>query len=393
MAGNSYVTASRKKILEFLKNNSDRTVTAADIDAYLKQSGGEVNITTVYRYLDKLVKDGSVLKYVAEKGSQTVYQYVEQGQQCERHLHLKCVRCGRIIHLDCTFMDEISNHILNDHGFVLQCRNSILYGTCRACAGKDGNAASEPIGLAQGWQEIARRMQVELEHFARGGQGSSDLSMQLAFANRERQDYSVFLKRFAAMLREQMHVDLDTFDYNYYSYGLHLYGNMPLVEPLEYRETKVIRSFAIVLDTSGSVDRSLLEKFLQKTYDCLLSEESFAGRFAVHIVQADCKVQSDICIHSAQELQEYLRALTIRGRGGTDFHPALEYVEKLQKDGSLPDLKGALYFTDGEGTFPERKPPFEVAFVYVGEEAFRAKVPAWALKVVFSEDDDGVKIV
>ena len=67
MAGNSYVTASRKKILEFLKNNSDRTVTAADIDAYLKQSGGEVNITTVYRYLDKLVKDGSVLKYVAEK--------------------------------------------------------------------------------------------------------------------------------------------------------------------------------------------------------------------------------------------------------------------------------------------------------------------------------------
>ena len=143
MAGNSYVTASRKKILEFLKNNSDRTVTAADIDAYLKQSGGEVNITTVYRYLDKLVKDGSVLKYVAEKGSQTAYQYVEQGQQCERHLHLKCVRCGRIIHLDCTFMDEISNHILNDHGFVLQCRNSILYGTCRACAGKDGNAAQE----------------------------------------------------------------------------------------------------------------------------------------------------------------------------------------------------------------------------------------------------------
>ena len=187
--------------------------------------------------------------------------------------------------------------------------------------GKDGNAASEPIGLAQGWQEIARRMQVELEHFARGGQGSSDLSMQLAFANRERQDYSVFLKRFAAMLREQMHVDLDTFDYNYYSYGLHLYGNMPLVEPLEYRETKVIRSFAIVLDTSGSVDRSLLEKFLQKTYDCLLSEESFAGRFAVHIVQADCKVQSDICIHSAQELQEYLLCAGIAGIPARAHHP------------------------------------------------------------------------
>lgn len=257
---------------------------------------------------------------------------------------------------------------------------------------RDGNAG-ELVRLVQGWQEIAQRMQVELEHFARGGHGYSDLSMQLAFANRERQDYSIFLKKFAAALREQMRVDLDTFDYNYYAYGLHLYGNMPLIEPLEYREGKVIRSFAVILDTSGSVDRSLLEKFLQKTYDCLLSEESFAKRFAVHIVQADCKVQSDVCIHSAQELQGYLRTLTIRGRGGTDFRPALQYVESLQKDGSLPDLKGVLYFTDGEGTFPERKPPFEVAFVYVGEEAFRAKVPAWALKVVFSDEDGGVKIV
>ena len=48
---------------------------------------------------------------------------------------------------------------------------------------RDGNAG-ELVRLVQGWQEIAQRMQVELEHFARGGQGSSDLSMQLAFANR-----------------------------------------------------------------------------------------------------------------------------------------------------------------------------------------------------------------
>lgn len=259
--------------------------------------------------------------------------------------------------------------------------------------GKEGKVADDMLRMAQGWQEIAQRMQVELEHFARGGQGSSDLSVQLAFANRERQDYSVFLKKFAAALREQMRVDLDTFDYNYYSYGLHLYGNMPLIEPLEYREVKVIRSFAVILDTSGSVDRSLLEKFLQKTYDCLLSEESFTKRVAVHIVQADDRVQSDVCIHSSQELQEYLRELTVHGRGGTDFRPALEYVEKLQKDGSLINLKGVLYFTDGKGVFPDRKPPFETAFIYVGEGAFRAKVPAWALKVVFSEDDDGVTIV
>ena len=89
MAGNGYTTTSRKKILEYLMANSDRTVTVADIDQYLKKNDNEVNITTIYRYLDKLAKEGTVMKYVAEKGSQAVYQYVEMGHHCEEHLHLK----------------------------------------------------------------------------------------------------------------------------------------------------------------------------------------------------------------------------------------------------------------------------------------------------------------
>ena len=77
MAGSSYATASRRKILEYLKNSNDHTVTAADVDEYLKKHDSEVNITTIYRYLDKLAKDGTVIKYVAEKGCQAAYQYVE----------------------------------------------------------------------------------------------------------------------------------------------------------------------------------------------------------------------------------------------------------------------------------------------------------------------------
>ena len=99
MAGSSYATASRRKILEYLKNSNDHTVTAADVDEYLREHDSEVNITTIYRYLDKLAKDGTVIKYVAEKGCQAAYQYVEPGRGCEQHLHLKCVKCGKIIHL------------------------------------------------------------------------------------------------------------------------------------------------------------------------------------------------------------------------------------------------------------------------------------------------------
>ena len=108
-------------------------VTAADVDEYLKKHDSEVNITTIYRYLDKLAKDGTVIKYVAEKGCQAAYQYVEPGRGCEQHLHLKCVKCGKIIHLECHFMEEISHHIEESHGFTLQCKNSILYGVCKEC--------------------------------------------------------------------------------------------------------------------------------------------------------------------------------------------------------------------------------------------------------------------
>lgn len=132
MAGH-YTTASRRRIQEFLRNNCDRTVTVSDIAFHLKETGNEVNLTTIYRYLDKLSGEGSVIKYAAEKGSQAAYQYVENGKKCDEHLHLQCVRCGCVIHLDCEFMGEISKHVKQDHGFTLQCRKSVLYGTCQKC--------------------------------------------------------------------------------------------------------------------------------------------------------------------------------------------------------------------------------------------------------------------
>lgn len=133
MAGNSYTTASRTKILDFLKTNCDRTVNVNDIQQYLIECDHEVNITTIYRYLDKLSHEGTVMKYVAEKGNQAVYQYVELGHHCEEHLHLQCVKCGAIVHLECDFMREIAEHVEKDHGFMIQCKNSSIYGLCQKC--------------------------------------------------------------------------------------------------------------------------------------------------------------------------------------------------------------------------------------------------------------------
>lgn len=136
MANNGYNTAARSRILGFLKENKDRTVNANDILNWLNNQGNDVNITTIYRYLDKLTESGEVMKYIAENGTRAVFQYVGEKQHCEEHLHLQCVRCGAILHLDCGFMDEISEHVMNEHGFRIQCRNSIIYGECSRCLEK-----------------------------------------------------------------------------------------------------------------------------------------------------------------------------------------------------------------------------------------------------------------
>ena len=136
MANNGYNTAARSRILGFLKENKDRTVNANDILNRLNDQGNDVNITTIYRYLDKLTESGEVMKYIAENGTRAVFQYVGEKQHCEEHLHLQCVRCGAILHLDCDFMDEISEHVMNEHGFRIQCRNSIIYGECSRCLEK-----------------------------------------------------------------------------------------------------------------------------------------------------------------------------------------------------------------------------------------------------------------
>ncbi len=64
-----------------------------------------------------------------------------------------------------------------------------------------------------------------------------DLIGQVQVENRDRYDYREFLRKFS-VLREEVSVDPDSFDYIFYSYGLSMYGNMPLIEPQEWKEVK-----------------------------------------------------------------------------------------------------------------------------------------------------------
>lgn len=140
-----YNTKTRQMILNYLMDNREQAVSVANILAALDRAGAATSATTVYRYLEKLAGEGRVMKYVADKGEKAVFQYVGDGAHCREHLHLKCVQCGQIFHLDCGFMDEVQAHLVRQHGFVLQCEGSILYGTCSRCRARAGETPKVPF--------------------------------------------------------------------------------------------------------------------------------------------------------------------------------------------------------------------------------------------------------
>lgn len=131
--------------------------------------------------------------------------------------------------------------------------------------------------LLQDWQHIAEQMQTDLETFHKQrGDEAGGMIQNLRTVNREKYDYTAFLKKFAVM-GEAMRINDDEFDYVFYSYGMQLFHEkrMPLIEPLEYKDVKRIREFVIAIDTSGSVMGEQVQAFLQKTYNILQSTESF----------------------------------------------------------------------------------------------------------------------
>lgn len=257
----------------------------------------------------------------------------------------------------------------------------------RAREGNGTNSFISRVELEAEWQKISERMQLDLETFGKQrGVEAGSLMQNLKEINREKYDYTAFLKKFAVM-GEVMKINDDEFDYVFYTYGLKLYDKMPLIEPLEYKEVKRIKEFVLAIDTSGSTSGELVQRFVQKTYNVLKSTETFFSKINLHIIQCDADIQEHVKITSQEEFDEYLKTMKIYGLGGTDFRPVFELTDKLIKEKEFYNLKGLIYFTDGCGEFPTQKPNYETAFVFIDDEYNNYDVPPWAIKLILKSEE------
>ena len=130
-----YNTRQKRELLRFLKERSMQHFSVDDVVFEMQDKGEKVGRSTVYRYLELLAEQGAVRKYQSVQGV-TQYQHVADAARCDDHFHMMCSKCGELFHVDCRLMGTLSKHLMEDHGFMLDPRETILVGLCEKC--RDG---------------------------------------------------------------------------------------------------------------------------------------------------------------------------------------------------------------------------------------------------------------
>ena len=234
--------------------------------------------------------------------------------------------------------------------------------------------------LDKDWEDIGKRTEEELKEGKDKDEGDK-LSWFLHLEHKNYTPFQDFLRKFSVD-REELKTDPESFDYGYYYFGLSQYGNMPLIEENEYRETRKIPELVIAIDTSYSTKGEMVKRFLEETLAILQNKEAFFSKCRVHIVECDDRIRKDILVENAEEMERYRQRFEVSGGYGTDFRPVFHYIEDLRKKGELKELKALLYFTDGRGRYPKYAPGYTAAFVFPkGEDIDDENAPFWAMKL------------
>lgn len=238
----------------------------------------------------------------------------------------------------------------------------------------------------EAWRKIASHIVTDSEN-ASGLGYTSGIDIQLLKAVSQKQyDYSKFLKKFL-MVNETIEVNDDEFDYIFYTYGLELYKNIPIIEPLEYIENTKIKKLFIAIDTSGSVKNDIVQNFIDKTYNILKTTDFFSSQCEIYILQCDSEIQDVAVIHNQKELELYMEKAVLKGFGGTDFNPVFEYIKEICKAEKNSDINGLIYFTDGDGLYPDAIPEFKTVFAIYDNGFDKSKVPSWATVLYINKND------
>jgi len=126
-----YQTQQRKELIGFLSTYQEKQFTIEEIIERMATSNAPAP-SSIYRLMKQLVEEGIVKRYAKEGSRQFLYQLVD-GENCSHHFHLKCMVCGKLIHLSEEGSRQIIQLALGEAGFSVDQEKTILFGKCSEC--------------------------------------------------------------------------------------------------------------------------------------------------------------------------------------------------------------------------------------------------------------------
>ena len=127
-----YNTEQKKLLLDFLEKNHDSSYTIEEITNELKARGATVGKSTVYRLMTRLVEEKRVKRQLSDGSRKAIYR-IPLDSHCHNHLHLQCIKCGKVLHLDEEVSDKLLDTVKQINNFSVSEEDTVLMGKCADC--------------------------------------------------------------------------------------------------------------------------------------------------------------------------------------------------------------------------------------------------------------------
>lgn len=126
-----YQTARRQLLLAFFQQHRTRKLTIDDLTRELAAEA-VISRSAIYRNLDKMTRDGLLTRTLEPTGRKALYQLSVCEQCCER-VHLRCEKCGKVMHMENPADELRLATLLEQNGFELDEHATVLVGVCKDC--------------------------------------------------------------------------------------------------------------------------------------------------------------------------------------------------------------------------------------------------------------------
>jgi Fe2+ or Zn2+ uptake regulation protein len=128
-ASGAKITTARRAVLEEFARTEGEHLSAEELTERVQVRYPEVHLSTVYRTLEFLEREGLVTRVHVNNGP-SAYHFAGNA-----HHHAVCDRCGREIELPASLFRPVATKLLADYGFVAAPSHLTVTGTCASCAG------------------------------------------------------------------------------------------------------------------------------------------------------------------------------------------------------------------------------------------------------------------